>query len=174
MHYPLRTNLNLRQRQLPASRHHVAAPRIPREHRYAPVQQNLMKGSHPLSGVGSANGSAPGFHGIKFTFTRPNPLIIFATRRASSGESFTPPSSTYSNVTYSRDPRGNFLQASSKHAQRIFLVDRHQRIALLVAGRIQRNRQLGPHRFRRQPLDSRHDPARRKRRMSRRDAHSRR
>ena len=60
--------LNLRQRQLAASRHHVPPARIPHESRHTLVVQDSPEPSI-RSAVGSRYGSAPGFHGIKFTFT---------------------------------------------------------------------------------------------------------
>ena len=74
------------------------------------------------------------FSGIRFTLDL-TPDSSFASRRASSGESLTPASSTYSNVMRLRRFNGNRLQASMMSATPYFLLigTRSPRIASVGA-----------------------------------------
>ena len=79
----------------------------------------------------------------------------FASRRASSGESLTPASSTYSNVIRLRRFSGNRLHASMMSRDAVLPVERHELAALLVGRRVQRDRQVRHQRLARQPLERR-------------------
>ena len=94
--------------------------------------------------------------GIRLTLAF-TPSSRRTSRRASAGVSLTPSSSTYSKVMRLRFLTGKRLQASIIGVQAVLLARRHERRALLLGGRVQRDRQVGHQRLGRQPVDHRHE-----------------
>ena len=104
---------------------------------------------------------------MRFTFAG-MPRTSSASRRASSSESFTPPSSTYSKVMR-RPFRDRELAARGEElGERPAPVDRHERVALRVGRRVERHRELH-RRLLAEPADHRHEPARRDRHVALRE-----
>ena len=112
----------------------------PRRRRRA--RRGSARSDRRASSDGRSNGM-PGaaFSGIRFTFAL-TPASSFASRRASSGVSLTPASSTYSNVMRLRFFSGKRRQASMMSRDAVLLVDRHELAALLVGRRVQRDREV--------------------------------
>src|SRR6202140_4352943 len=71
------------------------------------------------SSADSRYGKSPGFQGIRLTLHF-SPASNFTTRFASSSESLTPPSITYSNIKYSQLRNGYFRQTPSNAASGYF------------------------------------------------------
>jgi hypothetical protein len=156
--------------QLPARGEDIQAARLADEARHDAPHD--LPGSSTRSGSGVSNGMpGPGFSAIRFTLQF-KLASSRTTRRASASVSFTPFSSTYSNVSFSQDAADRPCTPPIKSCKMILARDGHQLLPHLLGGRVQRDRQLGAHRLAPQLFDLRNDARGRNRDAPRRNARS--
>ena len=115
------------------------------------------------------SGPLNGFQGMRFTFAG-MPRSRRGRRSASASLSLTPASSTYSKVTRRPCDSGNRRAASSSAAIGHFLLIGMIRVADLVGGRVQRDREVGRRLQRAELVDAGHQAGRRHRQPARREA----